>query len=70
MGSALTLYCVVAYIAACVDTSRMVFLGPFSPLLARESFGTCSKAVELILVDTQVFNWLTCFTVSGEAWVH
>ena len=30
-------------------------LGPFSPPLAGESFDTCSKAVKLILVDTQVF---------------
>ena len=50
-----TLYCVMAYIAACVDASRTVLLGPFSPPLARESFDTCSKAAKLILADTQVF---------------
>ena len=44
-----------AYIVACVDTSRMVLLGPFSPQIAGESFDTCSKAAKLILVDTQVF---------------
>ena len=38
---------------ACVDTNGI--LGPFSPLLAGESFDTCSKAAKLILVDTQVF---------------
>ena len=41
-----------AYIAVCVDTSRMVLLGPFSPLLAGESFDTCTKAAKLILADT------------------
>ena len=50
-----TLYCVMAYIVACVDASRMVLLGPFSPPLAEESFDTCSKAAKLVLADTQVF---------------
>ena len=45
-------------------------LGPSSPPLPGESFDTCSKAVAFTLADTQVFNWLTCFTFSGEAWVH
>ena len=46
-------------------------LGPSSPPLTGESFDTCSKAVASTLVDTQdFFNWLTCFTFSGEAWVH
>ena len=44
-----------ALFTACVDASRMVFLGPFSPLLAGESFDTCSKVAKLILADTQVF---------------
>ena len=65
-----TLYCVVAYIAPCVDASRMVLLGSFSPPLAGESFVTYSKAAKLVLADTHIFNWLTCFTFSGEAWVH
>ena len=50
-----TLYCVMAYMAACVDASRMVLLGPFSPPLAEKSFDTCSKAAKLVLADTQVF---------------
>ena len=50
-----TLYCVVLYIAACVDAIRMVLLGPFSPPLAGESFDTHSKAAKLVLVHTQVF---------------
>ena len=55
MANATTLYCVIAYIAACVDASRTVLLGPFSPPLAGESFDTYSKAAKLVLADTQVF---------------
>ena len=51
----LALYCVVLYIAACVDTSRTVLLGPFSPPLAGETFDTCSMAAKLVVADTQVF---------------
>ena len=51
----------LTYIAACVDASRTVILGPFSPLLAGESFDACSKAVELILVVTQVFFFLLAY---------
>ena len=42
------------YIAACVDISGMVLLGPFSPPLAGKSFDTCSKAAKQVLSDTQV----------------
>ena len=50
----LALYCVVPYIAACVDISGMVLLGPFSPPFASKSFDTCSKAAKQVLMDTQV----------------
>ena len=49
-----TLYCAVPYVVACVDVSRMVLLGPFSPLFARKSFDICSKAAKQVLMDTKV----------------
>ena len=50
-----TVLCGALY-TACVDASGTVYLGPFSPPLAGESFDTCSKAARLILADTQVFK--------------
>ena len=51
--TACTVLC-VPYIAACVDISRTVFLGPFSPQFSSKRFDTCSKAAKQVLTDTQV----------------
>ena len=60
----------MSFIASCVDGKYNGISGLFSPPFAGESFDTHSKAVKADLMDTQVINWLTCFTFSGEAWVH
>ena len=54
LANAPTLYCVVPYVVTCVDISRMVLSGPFSPPFAGKSFDTCSKATKQVLTDIQV----------------
>ena len=59
------------FIATCVDAIGTVFWDRPVLLLPGESFDTCSKAVAFYFSGyTSFFNWLTCFTFSGEAWVH
>ena len=55
LPSLCTVLCGALY-TACVDASRTVFWDCSIPLLAGESFDTCSKAAKLILADTQVFK--------------
>ena len=64
------LYCTMPFIATCVDAIGTVFWDRPVLRYPGKALILVAKLVVFTLADTQVFNWLTCFTFSGETWVH
>ena len=64
------LYCAVPFIVACVDISRTVFWDRSVLRLPREALILVAKLSNSSNGYTSNFCLLTCFTFSGEAWVH